>query len=249
MYKVLIIDDEAPARIAIRRLGHWADYHNTEFYEETNGERALKSMREIHPHIVFVDMQMPVMNGIEFLEKASGEFPEARFIVISGFDYFSYAKVAIKSGAIDYLLKPINRDELNAAIDRAIASLDPGAAPAPASREFSPEEAVSLIRRDIDEHYSQPLKISHYAKQFFFTQEHLTRLFRQHYQVSIQEYLLQVRMTRARELLSDPDIKIQEVAARVGYSDNNYFSKAFRSFYGISPTNYRNDIRHNDYLP
>ena len=60
MYKVLIIDDEAPARIAISRLGHWADYHITELYQETNGAAALKTMREIKPQIVFVDMQMPV---------------------------------------------------------------------------------------------------------------------------------------------------------------------------------------------
>ena len=65
MYKVLIIDDEAPARIAISRLGHWADYHITELYQETNGAAALKTMREIKPQIVFVDMQMPVMNGYE----------------------------------------------------------------------------------------------------------------------------------------------------------------------------------------
>ena len=57
---------------------------------------------------------------------------------------------------------------------------------------------------------------------------------------TIQEYLLMVRMTRAKELLENPSIKIQEVAARVGYSDNNYFSKAFRNFFGITPTDCRN---------
>lgn len=243
MYKVMIIDDEAPARIAIRKLGHWADYRNTEFYEETNGARALKSMREIHPQIVFVDMKMPVMDGMEFLEKASGEFPESRFIIISGFDDFTYAKAAIKSGAVDYLLKPIDREELNTAIDRAVSSLNPRKIESPKSVKISPEEVITLIRKDIDEHYSKPLKISHYAKQYYFTQEYLTRLFRQHYQLSIQEYLLQVRMTRAKELLQKPDIKIQDIAARVGYTDNNYFSKAFRTYFGVSPTSFRSSLQ------
>lgn len=54
-------------------------------------------------------MQMPVMNGMEFLEKASHEFRDTCFIVISGYDYFDYAKAALKCGAIDYLLKPIAR--------------------------------------------------------------------------------------------------------------------------------------------
>ena len=117
MYKVLIIDDEAPARIAISRLGHWADYHITELYQETNGAAALKTMREIKPQIVFVDMQMPVMNGMEFLEKASHEFRDTCFIVISGYDYFDYAKAALKCGAIDYLLKPINKKEIHKVLD------------------------------------------------------------------------------------------------------------------------------------
>lgn len=239
MYKVLIVDDEAPARIAVSRLGHWSDYHITEFYQETNGQAALKTMRELKPEIVFVDMQMPIMNGMEFLEKASKEFPATCFIVISGYDYFDYAKAALKSGAIDYLLKPIARDELNTAIDKAIRELGNPISQDTDCPKLLPEEVVACIREDIDCHYSQPLKVSGYAKKYFFTQEYLTRLFRQHYQMTIQEYLLKVRMTRAKELLEDPSIKIQEVAARVGYSDNNYFSKAFRNFFGFSPTEYR----------
>jgi YesN/AraC family two-component response regulator len=241
MYKVLIVDDEAPSRTAIRSLGHWSDYHITEFYEEINGTHALKSMREVHPLIVFVDLPMPVMDRMEFLEKASCEFPESRFIVTSESDSFSYAKKVLRIGAVDYLLKPLRTDELNAAIDRAISSLEPSIFSKRSSGRISPDEAVSLIRQDIDRHYSSPLRISQYAHQYFFTQEYLTRLFRQHYHVSIQEYLLRVRMTRAKELLNDPTIQIQEVAARVGYPDNNYFSKAFRSFYGISPSCYRKE--------
>lgn len=106
--------------------------------------------------------------------------------------------------------------------------------------KLSPDEVVARIRQDIDQNYPQPLKVSSYAKKYFFTQEYLTRLFRQHYEMTIQEYLLMVRMTRAKELLENPSIKIQEVAARVGYSDNNYFSKAFRNFFGITPTDCRN---------
>ena len=181
-------------------------------------------MREIKPQIVFVDMQMPVMNGMEFLEKASHEFRDTCFIVISGYDYFDYAKAALKCGAIDYLLKPIAREELNAAIDKAVQTLgNTGTCLEKEAPKLSPDEVVARIRQDIDQNYPQPLKVSSYAKKYFFTQEYLTRLFRQHYEMTIQEYLLMVRMTRAKELLENPSIKIQEVAARVGYSDNNYF--------------------------
>lgn len=239
MIRIMIIDDEAPARIAIKKLGRWADYGETEFYEESSGQAALKTMRKISPQIVFVDMQMPGMSGIEFLEIAAKDYPDTRFIVCSGYDYFSYAKAAIKHGVMDYLLKPIARDELNSAISRAVDSLGQIAAPAAADEKLSPDEVVRLIRRDIEEHYDQSLKVSRYAEQYFFTKEYLSHLFHQRYDISIQEYLLQVRMDKARELLRDPSLKIQEVAERVGYRDNNYFSKAFRSYYGVSPKDLR----------
>jgi two-component system response regulator YesN len=78
-----------------------------------------------------------------------------------------------------------------------------------------------------------------FSEQFYFSKEYLTRQFKARYHCGIYEYVLQKRMERARELLRDPDIRIQDVARRVGYADNNYFSKAFRSYYGISPSAWR----------
>ncbi len=241
MIRIMIIDDEAPARIAIMKLGHWADYGITEFYEESSGEAALKTMRNVNPQIIFVDMQMPGLSGIDFLNIAAKDYPNAKFIVCSGYDYFSYAKAALQCGVLDYLLKPIARDELNSAIDKAVHALgDIAAQPAdPSDTKLTPDEVVRLIHRDIDEHYGDPLKVSRYAEQYFFTKEYLSRLFHQRYGQSIQEYVLQVRMTHARQLLLDPSLKIQEVAERVGYHDNNYFSKAFRAYYGASPKDLR----------
>ena len=121
---------------------------------------------------------MPVMNGMEFLEKASHEFRDTCFIVISGYDYFDYAKAALKCGAIDYLLKPIAREELNAAIDKAVQTLgNTGTCLEKEAPKLSPDEVVARIRQDIDQNYPQPLKVSSYAKKYFFTQEYLTRLF------------------------------------------------------------------------
>ncbi len=236
MSKILIIDDEAPARIAVRKLGCWEKYDVHDFYEETNGADGLKTLREVQPALIFVDMQMPTMNGIEFLQKASVEYPEGKYIVISGFDRFEYAQQALKCGATDYLLKPIARDDLNHAIEHAFSLLG---TKENSSRRYTPEEAVSAIKDDIDQHYSRAVKISDYASRYYFTQEYLTRQFRSRFDCTIQEYLLKVRMERAEALLKDPSIKIQEIASRVGYADNNYFSKAFKAWSGMSPTEYR----------
>ena len=111
MYKALIIDDEKPVQIAIQKLGHWRQYHMDPPQLAVNGKDGLSAMREFHPDIVFVDMNMPVMDGASFLMKASQEFPASQYIVVSGYDQFSYAQQAIRYGACEYLLKPVVEEE------------------------------------------------------------------------------------------------------------------------------------------
>ena len=244
MWKALIIDDEKPVRIAISKLGKWSHFQIEPPLMASNGKEALTVMREIRPDLVFVDMSMPIMDGITFLKTASAEFPGSRFIIISGYDDFSYAQQAIRYGVMDYLLKPIIETDLNTAIQRAVESLCPGFTPADARKEetnLDSDTVTTIIHDYIDKHYSSNIKISQFADKYFFSKEYLTRQFKARYHCGIYEYVLQVRMERARELLLNPEIKIQEIAQRVGYADNNYFSKAFRTYYGISPTAFRQE--------
>jgi two-component system response regulator YesN len=123
MYKTLIIDDEQPARRAIRALGQWEQHRISEVYEAENGMQGLELLTRHEPDLIFVDMKMPHLGGVEFMKKAES-FPGAKFIVISGFDDFCYTRSAVQSGAVDYLLKPIKRKELNDAIAKAVDQLD-----------------------------------------------------------------------------------------------------------------------------
>ncbi|MDD6656322.1 MAG: AraC family transcriptional regulator [Lachnospiraceae bacterium] len=242
MYKALIIDDEKPVRIAISKLGHW-DYYHIKLPEMTsNGVEALSAMREIRPDLVFVDMNMPIMDGCTFLEKASAEFPDSQFIVISGYDDFTYAQRAIHYGVTDYLLKPIVEEELNCAIEKAILHINPSETFGQDDFEkscISPEEVISIIKDYIDSNYCTNIKITMFAEKYFFSIEYLTKLFKSKYGYSIYEYVLKLRMERARKLLSNEENKIIDIAERLGYTDNHYFSKAFRNYYGISPSQYR----------
>lgn len=242
MYKALIIDDEKPVQIAIRKLGSWSKYHIEPPETASNGKEALSAMRELHPDLCFVDMQMPIMNGIEYLKQASLEFPGTQFIIISGYDDFEYARSAIKYGACEYLLKPIVREELNAAIEKAILKIDPNAAFSENEMDrdtVPPEEVVKIIKEYIDKNYHTNIKISMFTTQYFFSKEYLSKLFKQTYGCGIYTYVQEVRMKRAKDLLENPDIKIQSISERLGYADNNYFSKAFKNYYGISPSQWR----------
>jgi two-component system response regulator YesN len=123
MLKVLIIDDEEPIREAIKILGLWEKLNIDIVLEANEGQSALKVLREQRPDIVLVDMKMPFMDGIEFLRIAREEAPRVKYIVISGYDDFEYTRTAIHSQVLDYLLKPINRIQLNEALEKAVKSI------------------------------------------------------------------------------------------------------------------------------
>lgn len=245
MYKALIIDDEKPVQIAIQKLGNWRYYGIEPPRLAANGRDGLLTMREFHPDIVFVDMNMPLMDGVSFLKAASAEFPDSQYIVVSGYDQFSYAQQALHYGACEYLLKPVEEDALNNAIEKAILRMDPETvfpdAPPAGQTAISPDEAVSIIKEYIDSHYCEMIKTTMFAEKYFFSTEYLNRLFRGKYGFTIYEYVLKLRMERAKELLENEDNKIIDIAERLGYADNHYFSKAFRTYYDISPSQYRKE--------
>lgn len=124
MYKVLIIDDEEPTREAIRILGDWKGIGVDEVLEAGDGQTGLNLLRERKPDLALVDMKMPGMDGVEFLRRVEEEYPNLFTIVISGYNDFEYTRQAIRSRVVDYLLKPVNRQDLNQALRKAIGVLE-----------------------------------------------------------------------------------------------------------------------------
>ncbi|WP_165444018.1 response regulator transcription factor [Lachnoclostridium sp. Marseille-P6806] len=243
MYKALILDDERPVRVAIAKLGNFARFRIEAPMEAENGRDALALMQRHVFDICFVDMQMPVMDGAAFLRQASSRSPDTAFIVISGYDDFSYVQNALRCGAVDYLLKPIVKEELDAAIEKAIRKNYPDAdfSAAGGDDSITAEEVLSIIRRKIEQDYHENIQLSDFAGRYFFSKEYLSRLFKAKFGCTIYEYLIRVRMEHAQTLLLDPERRILDIARSIGYSDTNYFSKAFRNFCGRTPSEFRRE--------
>lgn len=104
MYKVIIVDDEPLLRFAVRNLLKWEDYGFTVVGEASDGMETLKLVRQIKPDLIFSDIRMPNMDGLEmvrFLKKES----RARVVIMSNYDDFRYAQAALRLGVDDYVLK------------------------------------------------------------------------------------------------------------------------------------------------
>ncbi|WP_067842194.1 response regulator transcription factor [Amphibacillus sediminis] len=112
MYKVLLIDDEPIIREGMKHVIPWEELGFSICGDCENGRDGLHVIREERPDIVFVDIRMPGMSGIELVQQAKQEGYKGKFVILSGYSSFTYARESIKLGIYSYLLKPIDETEL-----------------------------------------------------------------------------------------------------------------------------------------
>mgnify|MGYP001171406557 CR=1 FL=1 len=125
MLRVLIVDDEYEIREGLRNRFHWEDYDITEVLVADDGDVALKIALDARPDLIITDIKMNRMSGLEFLNTLSTlEDYKPEKIIISGYDDFELVKQALKVGVCDYILKPINMDELGRMVDKSVESIN-----------------------------------------------------------------------------------------------------------------------------
>lgn len=124
MYKVMIVDDESEIRTGIRLKIDWHRLGFTISGEAANGKEALELLAQHPCDVLITDIRMPTMNGLELIRQCVRLYPHLKFIVLSGYDDFSYAKLALQCGVKDYLLKPLIRAELNDILSKVYEELE-----------------------------------------------------------------------------------------------------------------------------
>ena len=112
LYKVMLVDDEEEAREAIAGCINWEEIGYVVAAKADNGEDALEKAEQCAPDVVLTDIHMPFMDGLTFCRKLKETMPDVRIIIFSGYDEFEYAQEAVRLGAEEYILKPINSAEL-----------------------------------------------------------------------------------------------------------------------------------------
>ena len=103
--KVLIVDDDKLARKGLVAIMDWEKYGFEVVGDVQNGRKALEFLRNHPVDIVFTDIDMPEIDGLELMQMCGEEFPEIKFVILSVYENFSYAQTAIRMGALDYISK------------------------------------------------------------------------------------------------------------------------------------------------
>lgn len=245
IYRVMIIDDEESARKLMKAGIRWEDYNMEVVGEASSGIEAINVMDDYKPDIVFVDISMPFMNGIEFTETVTDRYPDLIIIIMTAFDEFEYARKCVSLPVFEYMLKPMVRDEVGKVLVRAKDRLDKENETytdedrADTDTDINEEtDSMELIRKYIEENFTDStLNLAFVAKHFGFSPSYLSRKFKQDTGKNFVEYLTELRMNKAIKLAKS-NIKMYRTAAEVGIPDPNYFGRCFKKHTGMSYSDY-----------
>ena len=124
LYRIMLVDDEEEVRKAMIRKMDWETLGFTVVGDAENGEDALEKIEQLEPDVVMTDIRMPYMDGLTLTERIRKKYPSVKILIFSGYDDFEYAQQAIKLNVTEYILKPVNGEELAEILNRIRENLD-----------------------------------------------------------------------------------------------------------------------------
>ena len=243
MYRVLLIDDESMIVEGLRRVVRWADYNCQVVGTACDAEEGTRLIRELHPHILFTDIRMPGRDGLSMVAALRSEYPDMQVAILTGYRDFAYAQEAIRLGVTRFLLKPSKMEEIKEALTVMTERLDKQL---PETEELSQNASSFIVNQALsfmEKNYDQKLTLQVVADQCYVSQWHLSKLLNRYVEKSFYDILNAIRIQKAKELLSDPRLKIGEIGELVGYADTAHFARTFKKLEGMSANEYRNTLR------
>ncbi|RXZ84859.1 response regulator [Paenibacillaceae bacterium] len=257
MFKVLLVEDEEMIRRGLRYTFDWLEAGCIVVGEAENGEDGLRQFKALEPQIVIVDVNMPLMDGITMIERSQAE-PGAKpcsYIILSGYDEFRIAKQAIRLGVTEYLLKPLEQDQLRGALERAkqqvrmkkqyevmLSSAGAGSGERLAPLVAIPDKTsryVAKILAYIQEHYADRISIQDLVERLNVSATYLNRVFKSETTYTFNDFLNRYRIQQAMDKLKSGEEKIYTIAVDVGFSDYKYFITIFKKYANCTPGQYQ----------
>ena len=259
MIRLLIADDEVLEREALADIVARRFEHEITIETAENGRKAADTAVLWGADLILMDIEMPGMNGLDAARAVLEQRPECKVIFVTAYSLFQYAHEAMHLGACDYLLKPVNPDEVEASIRKAMRQIEAGRrlaelAPVEPEPEADPEgdaaEAgendrnalvMAHVRKYMEDNYMFDLSLDSVSEILHISPAYLSAQFKKYQRTNFLDCLTELRINAAKELLTDPFRSAAEVASMVGYEDSSYFARTFKKRTGMTPTQYRKE--------
>ena len=165
---VLLVDDEIMIREGFKRLFDWETHGCEVVGEAVDDMEALAKIDALVPDIVIMDINIPIMNGLKVIELARMKHPDMAFVVVSGYDDFSYCREVLCLKITDYILKPVNYEEFGARFQKTVTE-------APTEQG---ERTITGLTRYLRAHLAEDVSLGMLSDEFHLSAQYISQLFK-----------------------------------------------------------------------
>ena len=234
--RLVITDDEESMRLGLSELFPWDELGYCLAGVFRNGWETLRYIEQFGADVLLTDIRMPVMDGLSLLKSLREKGLQTTVVFLSAHSDFEYARQGLAYKVRDYIVKPVQYDEF-IAFFRSLHG-DLAAGKNPEDTEKGARAAMEKMRHYIETHLKDT-SLGNAAATANLSPDYASRIFRKYSGESFADYLHKVKMRRAGELLCRINMRINDVADRLGYDSSQNFSRAFHRYYGVKPSDYR----------
>lgn len=237
MYTVYLVEDEPLVLKDMKSVIPWAEHDLIVTGCNTSSAQALEEIPRLKPEVVFTDICMPEMNGLDLIASLREKGSDCEFVVISAHEDFRYAKQVIQLQGFDYLVKPVEEAQYSELLTHLLKRLEQKLPhrnlPATPSDELN--KILLFLNRNLHTKYS----LKDISSRFNVGTTYLCTLFSKYLNTTFSAYNTDIRMKHAQHLLISTGKPVKEIALACGYEDYFYFCRVFRDYHGCTPTQLR----------
>jgi YesN/AraC family two-component response regulator len=209
----------------------------------SNGFKAVEAVKKEHIDLIFIDIHMPVMNGLDALGEIRKIDSQAIIVILTAYSKFEYAKDAITYGVCDYIVKPYSVKTLDETMKRVINTLKSRTAhdttePDEMIKKNKNYRMIERAKEYMHLHLAEQMSLVDIANYVGISHCHLSRCFKDSEGIHLKSYLLNERIKQAKEYLFN-GYTVAESAYKAGFNDPAYFSKCFKRLVGFPPTSFQ----------
>jgi len=253
--KILVVDDEIVALNALKKRVDWMKYGFTEVLTAMDAASAREILKDHTIDLVLCDIEMPGESGLSLVEFIRSTYPWTECMMVTCHADFDYLKKSMKCRVWDYLLKPIDYEELDGILTQFVEEIQARNNKERIERIAektaldkghvlqTSEERVTVAKQYIEEHLNEKIYVEELADLIHINEQHFMRIFKKETGQSVTEYITERRILLASDLLKTSDYSINFISDCIGCENYSYFSKLFKRYTGFTPKEYRQQFK------
>ena len=236
MYRVMIVDDDKWALADIKRSFAFEKYNFEGAGEFLNAEEALVGILQAPPDLIISDIRMQRNSGLDLARTLREQGIHSLFVLLSGYDDFSYVQDAFRFGVFYYMLKPIDDLQAEQLMQRILVVLN---IRQPNTPHGYTDDLLGKALRYIDTHYQTPLSLDDVANELHISKNYLSDLISKRLGMPFTQYKQGLRILKAQQMIANGGDNLTQIALQIGFDSLSHFSKVFKQVTGLSPQQYK----------